>query len=105
MQNLNKPAMGHRNRSEFFQTTKFPLERSCVLELSAVDDLYGAVNPNQTLAEPDFAIRAAANEPDKFMVSNDPLLYFCGDGCEHGRSIRTNVCCGFIDRAQSCDGT
>jgi len=64
-------AFGMGDRLELLDTVELALEWTVMVECGSVHDFDGAIKSGCASRQPDFAIRAAANEPQHFVIRND----------------------------------
>ena len=70
LENIELALMAARNRLEALHPGELALERTVVIERAPVNDLYGAINAQNVSSEPDLAVTAFADAPNKGVIGN-----------------------------------
>ena len=74
VQDVNESSVGARDRLEARHPLKLALKRALTFEGAAINHLYRPYCTSQTSRQPDFAVSAAPNYAQNFVIRNDGKL-------------------------------
>lgn len=70
LENVHQSVVRARYRLEFPDARVFAFVGALVVEGVAINHLYGAVGAHDIARQPDFAITAASNSPEQFVIGD-----------------------------------
>jgi hypothetical protein len=90
VEDADKPRMTARDRLELHDSLELPVEGPVAVESFPGDDFDGPVRAGDVAAEPHFAVSAAADAADQFVIRQPPELnQVFGSGHDQSSSSRS----------------